>query len=203
MNLDVLTFNRYGLRNVLIDCGSLENALSIHARLATVEVAGAIELIPAAQTVLIRFASQKYCRRFLKNPLSVLESGAPATPTKVNTDAERVIEVLYDGEDLAEVAELAGLSQEAVIAQHTSMEYRVAFAGFAPGFFYLHSEDRTLDVPRRTNPRTKVPAGSVGLAGEFSGIYPRTSPGGWQLIGRTADPLWDIHQDPPALLAPG
>jgi KipI family sensor histidine kinase inhibitor len=111
--------------------------------------------------------------------------------------------VTYDGADLAEVARLSGLTTAQVIAAHTATPLRVGFGGFAPGFAYLVGGDPRLHVPRRAEPRTRVPAGSVGLAGEFSGVYPRESPGGWQLIGRTDAALWDVTRDKPALLTPG
>jgi KipI family sensor histidine kinase inhibitor len=114
-----------------------------------------------------------------------------------------VIPVRYDGPDLAEVARLTGLAEEEVVAAHTAGPWRVAFGGFAPGFAYLVGGDPRLHVPRRESPRTRVPAGSVGLAGEFSGVYPRTSPGGWQLIGRTDAVLWDLDREQPALLTAG
>ena len=114
-----------------------------------------------------------------------------------------MIEVNYDGDDLDEVAGLTGLSRAEVIAAHTGRPWRVGFVGFAPGFGYLTSGDPRLTVPRRATPRTRVPAGAVGLAGEFCGVYPRESPGGWQLIGRTDARMWDIERDPPTLLRPG
>ncbi|RHW26886.1 allophanate hydrolase subunit 1 [Nocardioides immobilis] len=113
------------------------------------------------------------------------------------------IPVTYDGPDLAEVARLTGLGEDEVVAAHTGTTWRVAFGGFAPGFAYLVGGDSRLEVPRRDSPRTKVPAGAVGLAGEFSGVYPRESPGGWQLIGRTDVAMWDLDRDPPALLDAG
>jgi KipI family sensor histidine kinase inhibitor len=113
------------------------------------------------------------------------------------------IPVTYDGPDLAEVAELTGLAPQDLVEAHTGTPWRVAFGGFAPGFAYLVGGDARLEVPRRASPRTSVPAGSVGLAGEFSGVYPRASPGGWQLIGRTDAVLWDLDRDPPALLGAG
>jgi KipI family sensor histidine kinase inhibitor len=113
------------------------------------------------------------------------------------------IPVHYDGADLAEVGELTGLGERGVVEAHTGQTWTVAFAGFAPGFGYLVGEDDRLHVPRRSTPRTKVPPGAVGLAGEFSGVYPRESPGGWQLIGRTELRMWDLDRDPPALLQPG
>jgi KipI family sensor histidine kinase inhibitor len=111
--------------------------------------------------------------------------------------------VVYDGPDLADVASHTGLSEEAIVSAHTGTPWTVAFGGFAPGFAYLVGGDERLAVPRRDSPRTSVPAGSVGLAGEYSGVYPRSSPGGWQLIGRTDTVMFDVDRDPPALLAPG
>jgi KipI family sensor histidine kinase inhibitor len=101
------------------------------------------------------------------------------------------------------VARLTGLSVDEVIAAHFGTDWKVAFGGFAPGFAYLTRGDPRLEVPRRREPRTSVPAGSVALAGEFSAIYPRSSPGGWQLIGRTDAVVFDAGREPPALLQPG
>jgi KipI family sensor histidine kinase inhibitor len=114
-----------------------------------------------------------------------------------------VLPVRYDGPDLDVVAGLTGLSREQVVERHARGAYRVRFCGFAPGFAYLDGLDPRLHVPRRAEPRRRVPAGAVGLAGEFTGVYPRASPGGWQLIGTTDVPLWDLHRTPPALLPPG
>jgi KipI family sensor histidine kinase inhibitor len=104
------------------------------------------------------------------------------------------------------VARLTGMTPDEVVAAHTGTLWQVGFGGFAPGFAYLIGGDERLNVPRQSEPRTRVPAGSVALAGEFSGVYPRESPGGWQLIGRTSEntaDLWDVDRDPPALLRPG
>jgi KipI family sensor histidine kinase inhibitor len=114
-----------------------------------------------------------------------------------------VIDVRYDGEDLADIARFTGLTVDQVVAAHTGTEWRVAFCGFAPGFSYLIGGDPRLRVPRRDEARVRVPAGSVALAGEFSSIYPRVSPGGWQLLGHTDAVLWDSSADPPAVLRPG
>jgi KipI family sensor histidine kinase inhibitor len=111
--------------------------------------------------------------------------------------------VRYDGPDLGDAAELLGMTVDELVARHSGARWRAAFVGFAPGFAYLTSADFALDVPRRATSRPRVEAGSVGLAGEFSGVYPRESPGGWQLIGRTDAVLWDVDRDPPALLRPG
>ena len=109
----------------------------------------------------------------------------------------------YDGPDLSDVARHTGLSEEEVVEAHTGTPWRVAFGGFAPGFGYLAGGDERLRVPRRDSARTAVPAGAVALADRFSGVYPRESPGGWQLIGTTDLPMWDLDRDPPALLRPG
>ena len=106
----------------------------------------------------------------------------------------------YDGPDLEEVCALTGLSRAELVAAHTGTPWRAAFVGFAPGFAYLTGGDERLQVPRRTEPRTSVPPGSVGLAGGYSAVYPRASPGGWQLIGHTDVAVWDVDREPPALL---
>lgn len=126
--------------------------------------------------------------------LTADESGRPAVE----------IPVRYDGPpDLVEVGKLTGLGVDGVIDAHTAASWTVAFIGFAPGFAYLTSNERKLEVPRRSDPRRQVPAGAVGLAGPFSGVYPRSSPGGWQLIGTTELSVWDAERRPPALLLPG
>lgn len=189
---------RFGALAVLVDCTTLEAALHVHAHLVERPATGQIELVPAAQTVLVRFNTAEQADAFMATP------DLPATSGDVRTHGQTAtIDVVYDGQDVAEVASLLGISHEAVVYAHTTGHWSVAFAGFAPGFFYLHRHDNVLDVPRRTTPRTAVPAGSVGLAGDFSGIYPRTSPGGWQLIGHTDAPLWDLSRETPALLEPG
>ncbi|HIY95241.1 MAG TPA: urea amidolyase family protein [Candidatus Rothia avicola] len=195
---DIYTVKPFGLLAVMVDCRTLENALHLHGHLQQRPAAGQTELVPAAQTVLVRFETTQQAAAFLAAPNLPQASGDLRTHGRTVT-----IPVVYDGQDLADVATHLGISEQAVIYAHTTGHWSVAFAGFAPGFFYLHRHDNVLDVPRRATPRTAVPAGAVGLAGDFSGIYPRTSPGGWQLIGRTDAPLWDLNQNPPALLEPG
>ncbi|KFI96955.1 carboxyltransferase domain-containing protein [Bifidobacterium stellenboschense] len=138
-------------------------------------------------------------RSILQSEITNLHGGA------LKTRDSRVVEipVVYDGEDLGNVAKLLGISLEQVVARHSGHPWKVAFGGFAPGFDYLVDGDPIFDVPRRKAPRLAVPAGSVGLAGTFSGVYPRASSGGWQLIGRTSVPMWNDAMDPPALLRPG
>ena len=114
-----------------------------------------------------------------------------------------VIPVRYDGPDLDSVAEVIGRTVDDVISLHSTASYEVAFCGFAPGFGYLRGVDPELQLPRRSTPRTRVPAGSVAIASEFSAVYPSESPGGWHLLGTTALVMFDPRRQPPALLAPG
>lgn len=150
-----------------------------------------LRLVDAAQLASVR-----------ERVAALIEAPLPKAPPQA---AERTvtIEVDYDGADLAKVAGLTGLTAAEVIAAHTGRAWRVAFGGFVPGFAYLDGGDARLVVPRLTSPRTVVPAGSVGLADGYSGIYPRSSPGGWQLIGHTSAVLFDADREPPALLRPG
>jgi KipI family sensor histidine kinase inhibitor len=159
---------------------------------------GVTDLVPAERTVLVRF------QRRLARPAQIAAwlRSVPLTSAEAVAGPVVELDVHYDGEDLPEVARLTGLSVAGVIAAHTAEEWVVAFSGFAPGFGYLRGP-AGLDVPRRAEPRVRVPPGSVALAAGYSGVYPRASPGGWQLIGRTEAVLWDVDQDPPALLRPG
>jgi len=185
----------YGESAVLLECADLAEALSlVGTARALPQVA---EVVPGARTLLLR----------LRAPLAAADRESllvlPGAPPADDPGQARRIPVVYDGEDLAEVAERTGLSTDEVVATHTGQSWTVGFCGFAPGFGYLVGEHDRLRVPRRPTPRTRVPAGAVGLADAWSGVYPRSGPGGWQLIGRTAATLWDIERQPPALLQPG
>jgi KipI family sensor histidine kinase inhibitor len=114
-----------------------------------------------------------------------------------------IVPTAYDGADLAELAATCGLTPEEVIALHSGATYTVAFCGFVPGFSYLVGLPAALHLPRRVTPRTRVPAGSVAIAAEFTAIYPRESPGGWHLLGATDLVLWDDGREPAATLPPG
>lgn len=178
---------------------ALAGVLALEARLR--EAAPALEAVPAARTVLVRWPAGKDpagARRLVAQLAEAADPGSLPEPTRTVT-----IPVEYAGPDLAEVSRLTGLSEAEVIDAHTGTPWRVAFGGFAPGFAYLVGGDPRLEVPRRPEPRTRVPVGAVGLAGRFSGIYPRESPGGWQLLGTTDASLWDPDREPPALLTPG
>ncbi|MBG6180484.1 5-oxoprolinase/urea amidolyase family protein [Arthrobacter sp. CAN_A1] len=189
-----------GPRALLIQLESLDSVLAVHAHLQQHPLRGQVDVLAAAQTVLAVFDSGASARA-ARAAVARLDT-SPATDTATTGDPVR-IEVVYDGEDLAEVGRLTGLDPDGVIAAHTGQLWTAAFGGFAPGFAYLVGENEALTVPRRTSPRTAVPAGAVALAGNFSAVYPRRSPGGWQLIGRTASRLWDLDRDQPALLRPG
>lgn len=184
---------------LLVELDDLDQVHALYNALAADPPAGVIDLVPAARTLLLHLDPRTA-------DAAAVERGVRAT--RPGGGWQRTADVLqvpvvYDGEDLAEVARLTGLTERDVVDRHTATEWTVAFGGFAPGFGYLAGQDWRLNVPRRAESRTRVPAGAVGLAGEFSGIYPRESPGGWQLIGRTDVQVWSVDRDPPALLRPG
>ena len=185
-------------RALLVEAADLDEAMRLNR--AWEGVPGVVERIPGARTVLVRFDPLRVSADALA---AALAATTEADAAQTLPAAEVTIPVHYDGEDLHDVAALLGLSAEEVANRHLAASWTVAFSGFAPGFGYAVSEDAVFDVPRRASPRTRVPAGSVGLAGPFTGVYPRESPGGWQLIGRTDAVMWDIDRDPPALLGPG
>ena len=187
----------YGERAVLVECTDLDDALGLMSALEEQPLEAVEEIVPGARTLLLR----------LRRPLTPSDRSAllQLEPNvRRAQDLEEVeIDVDYDGEDLDEVCRLTGLSRKRVVAAHTGQPWTVGFCGFAPGFAYLRGENERLRVPRRGTPRTRVPAGAVGLADHWSGIYPRRGPGGWQLIGHTEARIWDLNREPPALLRPG
>lgn len=154
-----------------------------------------LDVVIGHTTVLVTWAGEKPDLDDAVKRALVAEAGP----------AGRLVEipVVYDGPDLDEVARLTGLSPEEVIARHTGAEHVAAFIGFQPGFAYLTGGDTLLHVPRRDVPRTRVPGGTVAIAGPYSGVYPRESPGGWRLLGSTTALMFDPAREPPALLAPG
>ena len=191
-----------GQTAVLVEVDSGDAVAALAAAVTAAGWPGVVEIVPAARTLLLGTDTPASLSR-LRPLLEALVERTDSSPPLADPTHTMEIPVAYDGPDLAEVARLTGLSESVVVAAHTGTPWRVAFGGFAPGFAYLTGGDPRLTVPRRAEPRTVVPAGAVGLAGEFSGIYPRSSPGGWQLIGRTAAAVWDADRDPPALLRPG
>ncbi|MHA6796953.1 5-oxoprolinase subunit B family protein [Pseudonocardia bannensis] len=184
---------------LLIEVDGLADVLALADAIRAADLPAVLDVVPAARTVLLVTAPGADLGALRRAVL-----GLPVRSASDPTGGDTVeIEVVYDGPDLAEVGRLTGLGEAGVVEAHTARAWRVAFGGFAPGFAYLSDGDPRLAVERRAEPRTTVPAGAVGLAGEFSGVYPRSSPGGWQLIGRTEAVLWDSDRDPPALLRPG
>ncbi|ELS51791.1 5-oxoprolinase subunit B family protein [Streptomyces viridochromogenes] len=184
---------------LLVEVSSGEEAQALHAELLRRRAQGSLavrEIVPAARTVLLdgladpaRLASE------------LTTSEVPPAPPRARAVVE--LPVRYDGPDLAEVAAHWGVLPHEVAEIHANTEFSVAFCGFAPGFGYLTGLPPRYDVPRRATPRTTVPAGAVALAGPYTGVYPRSSPGGWQLIGTTDAVLWDHTRVPAALLSPG
>ncbi len=211
---------------LLLEVAGLDEVLALDAALRAAVDGGAAswasvtDVVPAARTVLLvtrpgtDLVALAAAIRALPTPRhsDFVRLACGSTPEKGPTSAPKShevggggVEILvrYDGADLEQVAALTGLTPAEVVRAHTSTLWRVAFGGFVPGFGYLVGGDPRLQVPRRESPRTQVPAGSVALAGEFTGVYPRASPGGWQLIGTTDAVLWDPDRNPPAVLTPG
>lgn len=190
----------FGDRAVLAEVPSLHAVLDLHAQLTAAPPPGVVDIVPAARTVLVRVdpgALPLTAARAWITAAAEAPAAAPAPSSLIE------LPITYDGADLAETADLLGLTPAELTARHAAAEWTVAFTGFAPGFGYLVSEGWPFDVPRRATPRTRVPAGAVGLAGAFSGAYPRETPGGWQLIGATPASLFDPDAGTSALLAPG
>lgn len=192
-----------GDRALLAEFDALAPALAAHAAWSAAAPPGVIEVVPAARTVLVRVDPAIMGLGAAERWLTAHAPGTSTTPARPQAVAV-VVPVVYDGDDLAVVAEAWGCSPHAVAARHASIEWVCAFVGFAPGFPYLVPvETQVPPVPRRATSRSAVPSGSVALAAEYCGIYPRASPGGWQLIGRTDAVLWDAGRESPALVTPG
>lgn len=175
-----------------------DNAAAVRLARVLRDRAEFVDVVPGHRTVLVTWAHGT------RPPVldSLVTSANALEPDPV---PRRLVEipVVYDGADLQEVARLVGLTPEGVIGRHAAAGYAVAFIGFAPGFAYLTGGDERLHVPRLAQPRERVPAGSVAIAGPYSGVYPRDSPGGWRLLGRTPLVLFDPAAEPPARLAAG
>lgn len=184
---------------LLVEYANLDGVVSHFPALAKANIWGIKELVPAASTIMVHFEPG------LISPERLASTIRSITPeTERNDNAKTVnIDVLYNGEDFDDVCAMLNLSAEELIARHTANDWQVAFVGFAPGFAYCVGKDPIFNVARRPSPRTRIPAGSVGLAGEFAAVYPGASPGGWQLIGVTDAPMWDLNREQPGLLAPG
>ncbi|MEI3865493.1 urea amidolyase family protein [Microbacterium sp. CCNWLW134] len=190
-----------GDRAILVEVAGLDEVLSLHAHLVAAVPPGVVDIVPAARTVLITVdpavLSLSRARAWVTDATAAAPTAdAPAAP-------EVVVDIRYDGPDLDATAALLGVSASELAERHAAATWTVAFTGFAPGFGYLVSDEWPFDVPRLDTPRTRVPAGAVGVAGVFSGAYPRETPGGWRLLGTTDAPLFDPARENPALLVPG
>ena len=188
-----------GTTAVLVELDGLDEVLALYAALVDDLPAGVLDVVPAARTLLVVTDPAR-------TSLSAVADAVRRTePGRDRRGSGELVEIpcRYDGEDLEEAARLVGCEGAELVSRHAATEWTVAFCGFAPGFGYLTADDWAWEVPRRSSPRKRVPPGSVALAGEFTGVYPRESPGGWQLIGRTDVAVFDLSRDPAALLRPG
>lgn len=205
--MNAIEVRRAGEHAVLLELPDNAAAVRVAGRLAA-ECTGLIDVVPGHRTVLAIWEDEPPLSASWKKELLALAESALRDDDAALAAGSVEIPMRYDGPDLHEVARLTSLSPEEVAARHQRAEYVVGFLGFAPGFAYLLGGDERLRVPRRAEPRERVPAGSVALAGPYSGIYPRESPGGWQLIGSTEavlfdTVLYDTARRPPALLSAG
>jgi KipI family sensor histidine kinase inhibitor len=189
-----LTTLSVGRHAVLVEVEDSEAARSL-AAWARDQSVPADEVVPAAASVLFDG---------VPDPDHLTKALSGWSPSMSPESGELVeVPVDYEGPDLGFVAERWRMTEDDAVAAHAGVEYVVAFCGFAPGFAYLSGLPERLAVPRLDSPRSRVPAGSVGLAGSWCGVYPGESPGGWRLLGTTDAVLWDASRDHPALLAPG
>lgn len=186
---------RCGARATLVECDDHDDAIALWHRLTAEPPDGVSEAVVGARTVLVVGAGSARLRETLLT--------APGLPLAAADTALAIVPTRYDGADLDAVAGLTGLSSAEVVARHSAPTYAVSFGGFVPGFAYLTGLDPALRLPRRDSPRTTVPAGSVAIADEYSGVYPSATPGGWHLLGTTTLPLFDATRTPAATLRPG
>ena len=187
----------YGRHAWLLECADLADSQAVHRWLTDQDPEQLSEIVPGARTLLLRLSSE-----LPKNLISTMID-IELPPVGDDAGDAVTVEVRYHGADLDQVCERLGLGRRELINHHTRQDWTVAFCGFAPGFGYLAPTERSLPVPRRASPRTRVPAGSVALADQWSAVYPTESPGGWQLIGSTDHELFDVDAEPPATLRPG
>jgi KipI family sensor histidine kinase inhibitor len=187
----------FGESAFLVELDGPEAAQGLRRALNADPISGVTGLVPGRSSLLVEFDGLQV------DPDALAAELAAAKPAATAGGRVRRIPVVYDGPDLAEVAELVGLSESAVAEAHATGEHRVLFGGFAPGFAYVGGLPASWRIPRLATPRTRTPAGSVGLADGMTGIYPAELPGGWRLIGRTPVVLFAPQRQPPAYLEPG
>ena len=194
---------RAGDRALLLAPGAHDHLDGLVDLLRGANLAGMQDFLPAAETVLVTLEAGAEAATVERDLRQLLMGSSTTRSGPEDTADEVIIPVRYDGADLDDVARLLDISAEEVIARHTGRVWRCRFIGFTAGFGYLESPGSGLSVPRRQQSRTAVPPGSVALADGYSAVYPRRAPGGWQLIGSTEVPMWDLDRPRPALLSPG
>ncbi len=185
----------------LLELGSSERVLAAYAALVDEAEPRVADLVPGATTLLVVLddaSPDDTAERIAATAFAAAEHAASVAPRRVHE-----VPVRYEGEDLADVARHTGLTPAEVVERHAAASYRVAFVGFQPGFAYLAGLPPELHVPRRASPRVRIPRGSVAIGGEWTGIYPLATPGGWNLIGSTDLELLAPDREEPALLQPG
>ncbi|SEP28988.1 5-oxoprolinase subunit B family protein [Amycolatopsis saalfeldensis] len=187
---------RYGGSAALVETSDV---LGFQAALELSPLVGVVELVPAAQTLLVRYDPSATSWDTLASSLRSVSS----VDSSVASPATVTLPVRYDGSDLNLVAAASSLTAAEVVQRHSSVTYVAAFCGFAPGFAYLTGLDPALHLPRRPTPRTRVPSGAIAIAGAYTAVYPHPSPGGWHLLGHTMTPVWDTDRGQPNLLVPG
>ncbi|WP_328464133.1 allophanate hydrolase subunit 1 [Actinoplanes sp. NBC_00393] len=193
-----MKIRRVGAAALLIECAGGDEVEAWRAELWRRRESGelhVVEIVPGARTVLLDGIAPG---------TETLLAGWEPAPGEARAEGELVeIPTAFDGADLESVAELWQVAPDQAVQRLVDTPLTVAFCGFAPGFAYLRGLPEAWAVPRLATPRPRVPAGAVALAGEYAGIYPSASPGGWQLVGRTDKNLFDVRREHPALLSPG
>ena len=187
----------FGEAALLVEVDGPEAAQGLRRALLEAPIEGVTGLVPGRTSLLVEFDA------LTVDPGSLQDELASRTPAPKVRGRERRVPVVYDGADLAEVAELVGLSVVDAVEAHAAEEHRVLFGGFAPGFAYIGGLPESWRIPRLATPRTRTPAGSVAVADGMTGIYPAVLPGGWRVIGRTPLTLFDPRREPPVYLEPG
>ena len=187
----------------VVDMATASRVRELVRRLEDAALPGVLEVVPAYASVALYLEDSSYQRAVIDAARYLAGAPLQAAPDADAPVTTHVIPVHYDGADLAYVAEACGLTPEEVIRRHSGRTYDAFALGFVPGFAYLGVLDEALRVPRRAQPRTRVPAGSVAIAGSQTAIYPFETPGGWHLIGRTSIVLFDASRERPALIAAG
>ena len=214
--IDFLTISPLNEKSILVSFGNRidilvnRKVIALHRKLVQKSFEGFIESVPSYSSLAVfyDYLKIKSMIRESQTPFDFIKEFLQKMTEQILDEVEEAkttvqLPVLYDGDDLDFVAQQHQLSQDELISIHAGKEYRVFMIGFLPGFPYMGSVDDRIATPRKSSPRTLVPAGSVGIAGIQTGIYPQSSPGGWQLIGRTPIKIFDRNRESPCLLQPG